>query len=91
MILFISTFSKTYRVALIALNATRGLKKFATRGSGYTQLIAQTRVNRLGSLTLVQTVYTVEIVMNELRRFKHSADFLVNSSHITESAVISAS
>ena len=33
----------------------------------------------------------VEIVMNELRRFKHSADFLANSSHIIESAAISAS
>ena len=26
--------------------------------------------------------------MNELRRFKHSADFLANSSHIIESAAI---
>ena len=26
----------------------------------------------------------VEIVMNELQRFKHSADFLANSSHIIE-------
>ena len=33
----------------------------------------------------------VEIVMNELRRFKHSADFFANSSHIIESAAISAS
>ena len=33
----------------------------------------------------------LEIVMNELRRFKHSADFLANSSHIIESAAISAS
>ena len=33
----------------------------------------------------------LEIVMNELRRFKHSADFLANSSHIIESASISAS
>ena len=32
-----------------------------------------------------------QIVMNELRRFKHSADFLANSSHIIESAAISAS
>ena len=29
--------------------------------------------------------------MNELRRFKHSADFFANSSHIIESAAISAS
>ena len=28
--------------------------------------------------------------MNELRRFKHSADFFANSSHIIESATISA-
>ena len=33
----------------------------------------------------------VREVMNELRRFKHSADFLANSSHIIESAPISAS
>ena len=33
----------------------------------------------------------LEIVMNELWRFKHSADFLANSSHIIESAAISAS
>ena len=33
----------------------------------------------------------LEIVMNELRRFKHSADFFANSSHIIESAAISAS
>ena len=33
----------------------------------------------------------LEIVMNELRRFKYSADFLANSSHIIESAAISAS
>ena len=33
----------------------------------------------------------LEIVMNELRRFKHSADFLANSSHIIESAAILAS
>jgi hypothetical protein len=44
-----------------------------------------------------QTIWTIydlglkEIVMNELRRFKHSADFLANSSHIIESAAISAS
>ena len=31
----------------------------------------------------------LEIVMNELRRFKPSADFLANSSHIIESAAIS--
>ena len=37
------------------------------------------------------TTFTLEIVMNELRRFKHSADFLANSSHIIESAAISAS
>ena len=35
--------------------------------------------------------YAIEIVLNELRRFKHSADFLANSSHIIESAAISAS
>ena len=29
---------------------------------------------------------TLEIVMNELRRFKHSADLFANSSHIIESA-----
>ena len=34
--------------------------------------------------------FWLEIVMNELRRFKHSADFLANSSHIIESAAISA-
>ena len=28
--------------------------------------------------------------MNELRRFKHSADFFANSSHIIESVAISA-
>ena len=33
----------------------------------------------------------IEIVMNELRRFKHSAYFHANSSHIIESATISAS
>ena len=33
----------------------------------------------------------LEIVMNEMQRFKHSADFLSNSSHIIESAAISAS
>ena len=33
----------------------------------------------------------IEIVMNELRRFKHSADFLANSSNNIESAAISAS
>ena len=33
----------------------------------------------------------IEIVMNGLRRFKHSADLLTNSSHIIESAAISAS
>ena len=33
----------------------------------------------------------LEIVTNELRRFKHSADFFANSSHIIESAAISAS
>ena len=33
----------------------------------------------------------LEIVMNELRRFKHSADFFANSSHIIESAAISFS
>jgi hypothetical protein len=33
----------------------------------------------------------LEIVMNELQRFKHSADFFANSSHIIESAAISAS
>jgi hypothetical protein len=33
----------------------------------------------------------LEIVMNELRRFKHSADFVAHSSHIIESAAISAS
>ena len=33
----------------------------------------------------------LELVMNELRRFKLSADFLGNSSHIIESAAISAS
>ena len=33
----------------------------------------------------------LEIVMNELRRFKHSAYFLAISSHIIESAAISAS
>ena len=33
----------------------------------------------------------LEIVMNELGRFKHSADFLANSSHIIESAAIFAS
>ena len=31
----------------------------------------------------------LEIVMNELRKFKHSADFLANNSHIIESAAIS--
>ena len=33
----------------------------------------------------------LEVVMNELRRVKHSTDFLANSSHIIESAAISAS
>ena len=33
----------------------------------------------------------IEIVMNEMRRFKHSADFPTNSSHIIESAAISDS
>ena len=33
----------------------------------------------------------LELVMNGLRRFKHSADFLANSSQIIESAAISAS
>ena len=33
----------------------------------------------------------LEIVKNELGRFKHSVDFLANSSHIIESAAISAS
>ena len=35
--------------------------------------------------------FVLEIVMNELRRFKHSADFFANSSHILESAAILAS
>ena len=35
-------------------------------------------------------VTVIEIVMNELQRFKHSADFFANSSHILESAAISA-
>ena len=35
--------------------------------------------------------FELEIVMNELRKFKHSADFLAKSSHIIESAAISAS
>ena len=38
-----------------------------------------------------KTKFKVEIVMNELRRFKHSADFLAISSHIIKSAAISAS
>ena len=33
----------------------------------------------------------IEIVMNELRRFKHSADIFANSSHIIEPTAISAS
>ena len=32
-----------------------------------------------------------KVVMNELRRFKHSVDFFANSSYIIESAAISAS
>ena len=39
----------------------------------------------------VQNRGDLEIVMNELQRFKHSADFLANSSHIIESAAIPAS
>ena len=35
--------------------------------------------------------HNLEMVMNELRRFKHSADFLAISSHVIESAAISAS
>ena len=38
-----------------------------------------------------KTKFKVEIVMNELQRFKYSADFLAISSHIIESAAISAS
>ena len=44
-----------------------------------------------GLLRIYELYRDLEIVMNELRRFKHSADFLANSSHIIESAVISAS
>ena len=39
----------------------------------------------------LDTAPQLEIVMNELRRFKHSADFLAISAHIMESAAISAS
>ena len=39
----------------------------------------------------VLDAFWVEIVMNELRRFKYSADFFANSSHIIKSAAISAS
>ena len=41
-----------------------------------------------GGFLLIQKL---DIVMNELRRFKHLTDFLANISHIIESAVISAS
>ena len=39
----------------------------------------------------LESLDRVELVMNELRRFKHSADVLAISSHIIESAAISAS
>ena len=44
-------------------------------------------------VTMVSLIIEVllEIVMKELRRLKHSADCFANSSHIIESAAISAS
>ena len=46
------------------------------------------------TLVMTEKVFVgsrLEIVMNELRRFKLSADFLANSSYIIESAIISVS
>ena len=54
--------------------------------SKYKQLIQQ--FTFLGSKTNV--MFSLEIVMNELQRFKHSAVFFANSSHIIESAAISS-
>ena len=45
----------------------------------------------IDSVDSFASVVMLEIVMNELRRFKHSADFSANSYHNIESAAISAS
>ena len=42
-------------------------------------------------MPILSLLVRVDIVMNEMRCFKHSADFFANSSHIIESAAISAS
>ena len=55
---------------------------------GYAMVMMTVGMVRM-KLTVLQV--KLEIVMNELRRFKHLADFFVNSSHIIESAGISAS
>ena len=54
-------------------------------------LIIVTSVRVYISLLSAKIAIFLEIVMNELRRFMHSADLLANSSHIIESAAISVS
>ena len=60
----------------------------------YNPLVTHSHLSKV--FVLEEAIYEffglqIEIVMNELRRFKHSADFLANNSHIIGSAATSAS